>query len=139
MLGAPVAKALLGKAVLPDDSPYTTGGIGDLGTAPSSWAMHTCDTVLILGSTMPWEEYYPRPGQARGVQVDLKPDRLGLRYPVEVGLTGDVKATLQGLLPLLQRKADRAFLSRRSGEQAEWNRLLTRLKPPRDRRYDRKW
>ena len=86
MLGAPVAKALLGKAVLPDDSPFTTGGIGDLGTAPSSWAMKTCDTVLILGSTMPWDEYYPTPGQARGVQVDLKPDRIGLRYPVEVGL-----------------------------------------------------
>jgi pyruvate dehydrogenase (quinone)/pyruvate decarboxylase len=79
VLGAPVAKALLGKAVLPDDSPFTTGGIGDLGTAPSSWAMQSCDTVLILGSTMPWEEYYPTPGQARGVQVDIKPDRLGLR------------------------------------------------------------
>src|SRR4029077_18678218 len=85
-------KALLGKAVLPDDSPYTTGGIGDLGTAPSTWIMKNCDTVLILGSTMPWEEYYPDPGQARGIQVDLKADRLGLRYPVEVGLTGDVKA-----------------------------------------------
>jgi pyruvate dehydrogenase (quinone)/pyruvate decarboxylase len=109
MLGAPVAKALLGKAVLPDDSPFTTGGIGDLGTAPSSWAMQACDTVLILGSTMPWEEYYPRPGQARGVQVDLKSDRLGLRYPVEVGLTSDVKATLQGLLPLLKRKTDRGL------------------------------
>jgi thiamine pyrophosphate-dependent acetolactate synthase large subunit-like protein len=72
LLGAAVAKALLGKAVLPDASPLTTGGIGDLGTAPSSWAMKTCDTVLILGSTMPWEEYYPTPGQARGVQVDLK-------------------------------------------------------------------
>jgi len=110
VLGAPVAKALLGKAVLPDDSPFTTGGIGDLGTAPSSWAMQNCDTVLILGSTMPWEEYYPKPGQARGVQVDLKPDRLGLRYPVEIGLTGDVKATLQGLMPLLTRKSDRSFL-----------------------------
>ena len=98
-LGAPVAKALLGKAVLPDDSPFTTGGVGDLGTAPSSRAMKACDTVLILGSTMPWEEYYPAPGQARGVQVDLKADRLGLRYAVEVGLTGDVRATLQGLLP----------------------------------------
>jgi hypothetical protein len=80
-IGAPVAKALLGKAVLPDDSPFTTGGIGDLGTAPSSWAMQNCDTVLILGSTMPWEEYYPKPGQARGVQVDLKPDRLGPALP----------------------------------------------------------
>jgi pyruvate dehydrogenase (quinone) len=102
---------LLGKAVLPDDSPFTTGGIGDLGTAPSSWAMKACDTVLILGSTMPWEEYYPDPGQARGVQIDRKPDRLGLRYPIEVGLTGDVKATLQGLLPLLQRKSPIAVFS----------------------------
>ena len=127
LLGAPVAKALLGKAVLPDDSPFTTGGIGDLGTAPSSWAMKTCDTVLILGSTMPWEEYYPTPGQARGVQVDVKPDRLGLRYPVEVGLTGDVKATLQGLLPLLQRKADRAFLSEAQRRMADWNGLLDRV------------
>ncbi|MBV9859080.1 MAG: pyruvate oxidase [Alphaproteobacteria bacterium] len=124
VLGAPVAKALLGKAVLPDDSPFTTGGIGDLGTAPSSWAMKACDTVLILGSTMPWEEYYPAPGQARGIQVDLKPDRLGLRYPVEIGLTGDVKATLQGLLPLLQRKGDRSFLQEAQRRMAAWNALL---------------
>src|SRR5579871_636955 len=126
-LGAPVAKALLGKAVLPDDSPFTTGGIGDLGTAPSSWAMQNCDTVLILGSTMPWEEYYPKPGQARGVQVDLKPDRLGLRYPVEIGLTGDVKATLQGLLPLLTRKSDRGFLQEAQRRMADWNGLLDRV------------
>jgi pyruvate dehydrogenase (quinone) len=127
LLGAPVAKALLGKAVLPDDSPFTTGGIGDLGTAPSSWAMKACDTVLILGSTMPWEEYYPTAGQARGVQVDLKPDRLGLRYPVEVGLSGDVKATLQGLLPLLQRKSDRTFLSEAQRRMADWNALLDQV------------
>ena len=126
-LGAPVAKALLGKAVLPDDSPLTTGGIGDLGTAPSSWAMQNCDTVLILGSTMPWEEYYPKPGQARGVQVDLKPDRLGLRYPVEIGLTGDVKATLQGLLPLLTRKSDRGFLQEAQRRMADWNGLLEKV------------
>jgi pyruvate dehydrogenase (quinone) len=124
VLGAPVAKALLGKAVLPDDSPFTTGGIGDLGTAPSSWAVQSCDTVLILGSTMPWEEYYPKPGQARGVQVDLKPDRLGLRYPVEIGLTGDVKATLQGLMPLLARKTDRSFLQEAQRRMADWNQLL---------------
>ena len=127
VLGAPVAKALLGKAVLPDDSPFTTGGIGDLGTAPSSWAMQSCDTVLILGSTMPWEEYYPKPGQARGVQVDLKPDRLGLRYPVEMGLTGDVKATLQGLLPLLTRKSDRSFLQEAQRRMADWNQLLEKV------------
>jgi pyruvate dehydrogenase (quinone) len=126
-LGAPVAKSLLGKAVLADDSPLTTGGIGDLGTAPSSWAMKNCDTVLILGSTMPWEEYYPTPGQARGIQVDLKPDRIGLRYPIEVGLTGDVKATLQGLLPLLQRKSDRSFLSEAQRQMASWNALLEKV------------
>ena len=126
-LGAPVAKALLGKAVLPDDSPYTTGGIGNLGTAPSSWAMKTCDSVLILGSTMPWIEYYPTPGQARGVQVDLKADRLGLRYPVEVGLTGDVKATLQALLPLLTRKSDRGFLQEAQRRMSDWNGLLERV------------
>jgi pyruvate dehydrogenase (quinone) len=124
LLGAPVAKSLLGKALLPDDSPFTTGGIGDLGTAPSSWIMKTCDTVVILGSTMPWEEYYPKPGQARGVQVDLKPDRLGLRYPVEVGITGDVKATLQALLPLLQRKTDRRFLNEAQQRMVAWNSLL---------------
>src|ERR1700683_1319423 len=124
LLGAPVARSLLGKAVLPDDSPYTTGGIGNLGTAPSSWAMRSCDTVLILGSTMPWEEYYPKPGQARGIQVDLKPDRIGLRYPVEVGLTGDVKATLQALLPLLTRKTDRPFLLEAQRRMKEWNGLL---------------
>ena len=126
-LAAPVAKALLGKAVLPDDSPFTTGGIGDLGTAPSSWAMKTCDTVLILGSTMPWEEYYPKPGQARGVQVDIKPDRLGLRYPVEIGLVGDVKLTLQGLLPLLRRRADRGFLNEAQRRMEDWNGLLDRV------------
>jgi pyruvate dehydrogenase (quinone) len=127
LLGAPVAKSLLGKAVLPDDSPFTTGGIGDLGTAPSSWAMKTCDTVVILGSTMPWEEYYPTPGQARGVQIDLKADRLGLRYPVEVGVTGDVKATLQGLLPMLQRKTDRSFLNEAQQRMVAWNSLLERV------------
>jgi pyruvate dehydrogenase (quinone) len=126
-LGAPVAKALLGKAVLPDDSSFTTGGIGDLGTAPSSWAMKTCDTVLILGSTMPWEEYYPHPGQARGVQVDIKPDRIGLLYPIEVGLTGDVKATLQALLPLLYHQDDRSFLTEAQRRMAEWNGLLDRV------------
>ena len=126
-LGAPVAKALLGKAVLPDDSPFTSGGIGNLGTEPSSWIMKTCDTVLILGSTMPWIAYYPTPGQARGVQIDLKPDRIGLRYPVEIGLVGDVKATLQGLLPLLQRKSDRGFLQAAQARMQDWNGLLDRV------------
>jgi pyruvate dehydrogenase (quinone) len=123
-LGAPVAKALLGKAVLPDDSPLTTGGIGHLGTVPSEWTMHNCDTVLILGSTMPWIDSYPRPGQARGVQVDLNPDRIGLRYPVEIGLAGDVRTTLRALQPLLKRKDDRSFLQTAQQKMREWNALL---------------
>jgi pyruvate dehydrogenase (quinone)/pyruvate decarboxylase len=127
LLGAPVAKSLLGKAVLADDSPFTTGGIGDLGTAPSSWAMKNCDAVLILGSTMPWEEYYPTPGQARGVQIDLKADRIGLRYPVEVGLVADVKASLQAMLPLIQHKDDRAFLSEAQQRMSDWNRLVDQV------------
>jgi pyruvate dehydrogenase (quinone) len=123
-LGAPVAKSLLGKAVLPDDSPYTTGGIGHLGTAPSHWAMHNCDAVLILGSTMPWIDSYPKPGQAKGVQVDLMPERLGLRYPVDVGLVGDVKTTLQALLPFLGKKTDRSFLDEAQSRMSDWNALL---------------
>jgi pyruvate dehydrogenase (quinone)/pyruvate decarboxylase len=126
-LAAPVAKALLGKAVLPDDSPLTTGGIGHLGTEPSHWAMHNCDTVLILGSTMPWIDSYPKPGQARGVQVDRNPDRIGLRYPVEIGLVSDVKATLTALLPLLQRKTNRQFLAQAQSRMREWNALLDRV------------
>jgi pyruvate dehydrogenase (quinone)/pyruvate decarboxylase len=131
VLGAPVTKALLGKAVFPDDSPFTTGGIGDLGTEPSLWAMRSCDTVLILGSTMPWVEYYPMPGQARGVQVDVKPDRLGLRYPIEVELTGDVRATLQGLLPRLQDKSDRSFLLEAQQRMADCNGLLEHVESTR--------
>ncbi len=126
-LGAPVAKALLGKAVLPDDSPFTTGGIGHLGTQPSEWAMHACDTVLIVGSTMPWIDSYPKPGQARGVQIDRNPDRIGLRYPVEVGLVGDSKTTLVALLPLLKRKSDRAFLDEAQRRMRDWNGLLARI------------
>ena len=128
ILGAPVAKALLGKAVLADNSPFTTGGIGHLGTAPSSWAMKNCDAVLIVGSTMPWFEYYPKPGQARGVQIDMKPDRIGLRYPVEIGLVGDAKATLAALISLLQRQSDRSFLQEAQSRMAAWNRLLAEIK-----------
>jgi pyruvate dehydrogenase (quinone) len=126
-LGAPVAKALLGKAVLPDDSPYTTGGIGHLGTQPSQWIMQNCDTLLILGSTMPWIDAYPKQGSARAVQIDIKADHIGLRYPTELGLVGDVKATLTGLLPLLQHKTDRAFLTEAQRRMKDWVTLLDQV------------
>src|SRR6202044_823247 len=127
MMRLSAEKALLGKAVMADDSPFTTGGIGHLGTAPSSWAMKNCDALFIIGSTMPWFEYYPKPGQARGVQIDMKPDRIGLRYPVESGLVGDAKATLAALIPLLQRQSDRGFLLEAQGRMKDWNRLLAEV------------
>ena len=126
-LGAPVAKALLGKGVLADDSPYTTGGIGHLGTLPSHQIMQDCDTALILGSTMPWINYYPKPGQARTIQVDLNGGHIGLRCPIDVGLVGDVKATLTSLLPLLNAKSDRSFLMEAQRKMQEWNALLARV------------
>jgi pyruvate dehydrogenase (quinone) len=126
-LKAPVAKALLGKGVLADDSPYTTGGIGHLGTVPSQYIMHTCDTLLILGSTMPWVDAYPKPGQARAIQVDLKPEHIGIRYPIELGLVADVEATLAALLPLLEEKSDAAFLSDAQNRMRDWRALLERV------------
>jgi pyruvate dehydrogenase (quinone) len=126
-LGAPVAKALLGKAVLPDDSPYTTGGIGHLGTQPSQWIMQNCDTLLILGSTMPWIDSYPKQGTARAVQIDIKADHIGLRYPTELGLVGDVKTTLAALLLLLQRKPDRSFLTEAQRRMQDWMKLLDQV------------
>ena len=90
-LGAPIIKALLGKAVVPDGSPYTTGGIGLLGTKPSQAALEECDALLIVGSSFPYIEFLPKPGQARAVQIELDPKRIGLRYPVEIGLVGDCR------------------------------------------------
>jgi pyruvate dehydrogenase (quinone) len=123
-LGAPVIKALLGKAAVPDDSPYTTGGIGLLGTKPSQEAMEECDTLLIVGSSFPYIEFFPKPGQARGVQIDLDPLRIGLRYPVEVGLIGDSRATLRELLPLLRRNEDRGFLGKAQDGMKDWWQLM---------------
>ena len=126
-LGAPIVKALLGKAVVPDDSPYTTGGIGLLGTLPSEEAMESCDTLFMVGTSFPYLEFYPDHEQARGVQIDLDPARIGLRYPVEVGLVGDARATLQALLPLLRRRTDRAFLEQaQSGMKAWWELMESR-------------
>lgn len=89
--------------------------------------MKNCDTVLIIGSTMPWFEFYPQPGQARGMQIDMKPDRIGLRYPVEIGLVGDAKATLAALIPLLQRQPNRSFLEEAQSRTADWNWLLAEV------------
>ena len=123
-LGAPVAKALLGKAVLPDNSPYTTGGIGLLGTAPSIDAMESCDTFLMIGSNFPYMEFLPKPRQVKTVQIDVDPARIGLRHPVEVGLVGDTKRVLQALLPMLQRKQDRSFLEQAQHNMKDWMRLM---------------
>ncbi len=120
VLAAPIVKALLGKAVVPDDSPYTTETIGVLGTLPSQEALETCDTFLIVGSSFPYIEYYPKPGQARGVQIDIDPFRIGLRYPVEVGLVADCRVALQKLLPLLKRREDRSFLEQAQAGMKQW-------------------
>jgi pyruvate dehydrogenase (quinone) len=123
-VAGPIVKPLLGKAVVPDDSPYTTGGIGLLGTAPSQDAMAECDTLLIAGSSFPYMEFLPKPGQARCVQIDVNADRIGLRYPADVGLLGDCKAILSALLPLIQRKQDRSFLEKAQERMKDWNRLM---------------
>jgi pyruvate dehydrogenase (quinone) len=123
-LGAPIVKALLGKAVIPDDNPYTTGGLGLLGTTPSSDAMNEADTLLMIGTSFPYIEYLPRPGQARGIQIDIKPEKIGLRYPVEIGLVGDSKLILSALLPLLDQKDTRGFLKSKQHAMKNWNNLL---------------
>src|ERR671923_1269982 len=126
ILGAPIVKALLGKAVVPDDSPFTTGTIGLLGTRPSQEAIEDCDTLLMVGTSFPYLEFLPKPGQARGIQIDLDPTRIGLRYPVEVGLVGDSKRTLKELLPLLERKKDRSFLEKAQHGVQEWQEVMNK-------------
>jgi len=123
-LGAPIIKALLGKACVPDDSPFTTGGIGLLGTRPSHEAMEDCDTLFMIGTSFPYIEFLPKPGQAKGVQLDIDPERIGLRYPVEVGLVGDGQRTLQKLLPMLRRNKDRSFLEAAQKGMKEWWKLM---------------
>jgi pyruvate dehydrogenase (quinone) len=124
ILGAPIVKPLLGKAVVPDDSPYTTGGIGLLGTLPSELALEECDTLLMVGTSFPYLEFYPKHDRARGVQIDRDPARIGLRFPVEVGLAGDAKATLRELIPLLAKRRDRAFLKDAQKQMKEWRELM---------------
>src|SRR5256885_1773830 len=124
LLGAGIAKALLGKAAIPDDLPYVTGSIGLLGTEPS-WKMMTgCDTLLMVGSAFPYSEFLPPEGQARGVQIDIDGRMLSLRYPMEMNLVGDAKATLAALLPLLQKKSDRGWRQTIEKNVEHWWRVL---------------
>jgi pyruvate dehydrogenase (quinone) len=125
ILGAPIVKSLLGKSCIPDDSPYTTGGIGLLGTLPSEEAMDTCDTLLIVGSSFPYLEYYPKPGKAKCVQIDADAARIGLRYPTDVALVGDSAATLANLIPRLKQK-NAAFLEKARKGMKSWNELMTK-------------
>ncbi len=124
MLGAPIAKALLGKDVLPDDSPFTTGTIGVFGTKATGDAVREADTIFLVGTSFPYISYLPKPEQAQGVQVDINPARLGLRFPVQVGLVGDARETLRALLPQLKRNKDRSFLERAQNTMREWWQLI---------------
>ena len=119
-LGAGIAKALLGKAAVPDDLPFVTGSIGLLGTQPSWEMMERCDTLLMVGTSFPYSEYLPREGQARAVQIDVDGRRLGLRYPTEINLVGDSRLTLQALLPLLKNREDRRWRGEIESSVARW-------------------
>jgi pyruvate dehydrogenase (quinone) len=123
-VAGPIIKPLLGKAVVPDDSPYTTGGIGLLGTAPSQDALEECDTLIIAGSGFPYMEFYPKPGKAKTIQIDIDPARIGLRHSVEVGLVGECRSVLRLLLPLLDRKQKRGFLEEAQTNMKRWNKLM---------------
>jgi pyruvate dehydrogenase (quinone) len=122
-VGGPVIKALLGKAVVPDRSPVTTGGLGLLGTAPSVDAMEECDTLIMIGTSFPYMEFLPKPGQAKCVQIEIDATRVGLRHQVDVGLVGDAKTILAALLPLLKRKNDK-FLKKSQDRMKSWNKLM---------------
>src|SRR3954468_11053214 len=124
LLGAGVAKALNGRFVMPDELPYVTGPIGLLGSKPSYEMMENCDTLLMVGSSFPYSEFLPKPGQARGVQIDLDARMLGIRYPMELNLVGDAKATLTELIPLLERKEDRSWREEIEHEVQRWWEIL---------------
>jgi pyruvate dehydrogenase (quinone)/pyruvate oxidase len=123
-LQAPIGKPLLGKGSVPDENPFTTGGVGLLGTRPSQEALESCDTLLIVGSSFPYIEFYPEPGKAKAVQVELDPKRVGLRYPVDVGLVGDSKRVLGELLPLLRKNDSGKFLEKAQKQMREWRELM---------------
>jgi pyruvate dehydrogenase (quinone)/pyruvate oxidase len=123
MLGAPIVKALLGKAAVPDDSAYTTGGIGLLGTEPSQDVLEDCDTLFIVGSSFPYIEFLPEPGSVKCVQIDLDPQRISLRYPADVALVGSAKACLRALMPRL-KPHDKGFLKKAQRGKKDWQQLL---------------
>ncbi|MGB7189613.1 MAG: thiamine pyrophosphate-binding protein [Acidobacteriaceae bacterium] len=122
-LGAPIIKPLLGKASVPDDSPYTTGGIGLLGTEPSQDALEDCDTLFMVGTSFPYIEFLPQPGSVKCVQIDIDPQRISLRYPVDVGLVGDSKNCLRALMPLLKQHK-KGFLEKAQKGKADWQKLM---------------
>ncbi|HEY0517499.1 MAG TPA: thiamine pyrophosphate-requiring protein [Solirubrobacteraceae bacterium] len=124
LLGAGVAKALLGKAAVPDELPFVTGSIGLLGTRPSWDMMQDCDTLLMVGSSFPYSEFLPQEGQARGVQVDIDGRMLGIRYPMEVNLVGDSALTLKALAGLLEHKQDRSWREKLEAQMADWWRVI---------------
>jgi pyruvate dehydrogenase (quinone) len=124
IVAGPIAKPLLGKAVVPDRAANTTGGIGLLGTAPSQDALHECDTLIIAGSSFPYMEFYPKPGKATTIQIDIAATRIGLRHPADIGLIGDCRTVIAALLPLLTRKTDRSFLKKAQDRMVDWNRLM---------------
>jgi pyruvate dehydrogenase (quinone) len=123
ILGAPIVKALLGKAAVPDDSPYTTGGIGLLGTEPSQDALDECDTFFMIGTSYPYIEFLPEPGSVKCVQIDIDPQRISLRHPADVGLVGDARNCLRSLMPLL-KKHDKSFLKKAQKNKADWQKLM---------------
>jgi pyruvate dehydrogenase (quinone)/pyruvate oxidase len=127
-LGSPIVKTLPAKAVVPDDHPLTTGGLGLLGTRPSEEAMDECDTVLLVGTNFPYTRYLP--ADRRAVQIELDPTRVGNRMPVEIPLVGDAKLTLAELLPLLERADDRSFLERAQEGKRRWLEDLAALESP---------
>ncbi len=124
LLGAGIAKALLGKDVLGDDEPGVTGAIGLLGTRPSYELMADCDTLLMVGSSFPYGQFLPEWGQARGVEIDIDPKMIGIRYPMEVNLVGDSKATLEALIPMLERKSDRSWREKIDESLGQWWTLM---------------
>jgi pyruvate dehydrogenase (quinone) len=124
LLGAGIAKALLGRAILPDDLPYVTGAIGLLGTNASWEMMSDCDTLLMVGTGFPYSEFLPKEGQARAVQIDIDPKMVSLRYPTEVNLVGDAQETLKALIPLIQRKEDRSWRETIEKNITEWHKVV---------------